>query len=123
MPSGRRCSYGCFDAGRTSPPTTRCAGTLRSLRGHPPGTGRGVRDPESVADHSYGMALLALVAPLPAGVDRDRLIRLALVHDLAEARVGDLTPGELPRAEKHAREAAAMRDLAALLPEPDGARL
>lgn len=76
----------------------------------------GVREPESVADHTFGLALLALVLPLPAGVDRDRLLRLAVVHDLAEARVGDLTPGELPPDEKHALERAAMTELAALLP-------
>src|SRR5439155_2342810 len=58
---------------------------------------------------------------LPPGVDRDRLLRLALVHDLAEAKVGDLTPGELPKAEKHALEAGAMRELAAL--PPNGAEL
>lgn len=81
----------------------------------------GVNDPESVADHSFGLALLAMVAPLPAGVDRDRLIRLALVHDLAEATVGDLLPGEITKREKHAREAAAIRELVANLP-PDRAR-
>jgi len=81
----------------------------------------GVREAESVADHTLGMALLALVVPLPPDVDRDHLIRLVLVHDLAEAKTGDLMPGELPKAEKHAREAAALDDLTAHL--PNGAEL
>jgi putative hydrolase of HD superfamily len=48
---------------------------------------------ESVADHSFRVALLAWLASAEtAGLDRDRAIRLALLHDLAETVVGDLTP-------------------------------
>ena len=83
----------------------------------------GVRDAESVADHSWGVALLALLLPLPVDVDRDRLVALAVIHDLAEARVGDLVPGAIDPAEKHRREAAAIAALAALLPADSADRL
>ena len=51
---------------------------------------RGVSNPESVADHSWGTALLALVFAADAGVDAGRAVNIALVHDLAEVRVGDV---------------------------------
>jgi putative hydrolase of HD superfamily len=46
---------------------------------------------ESVADHSYGVAMLAWLLA-PDELDRARVIELALIHDLAEASAGDATP-------------------------------
>lgn len=51
---------------------------------------RGVRDPESVADHSWGTAFLCLLYAADAGVDSSEAVTLALVHDLAEAVTGDV---------------------------------
>jgi putative hydrolase of HD superfamily len=51
---------------------------------------RGVPDPESVADHSWGTALLVALFADQAGVERSRALEIALVHDLAEARTGDI---------------------------------
>ena len=85
----------------------------------------GIERPESVADHTWGVALLALVAAEDRGrgagarppLDRARLLELALVHDLAEAVVGDLVPGEYAhKGEKVARERRAMEDLVDTLP-------
>jgi len=47
---------------------------------------------ESVADHSFRVAMIAFVLGRmeDAELDADRLLRLALVHDLPEARTGDL---------------------------------
>ena len=64
----------------------------------------GIEEPESVADHSYRAALLAMVVPL-TGVDAGRCMRMALVHDLAESIVGDITPScGISTDEKHGRE-------------------
>jgi putative hydrolase of HD superfamily len=47
--------------------------------------------PESVADHSYRATVIAFVlARMDGTVDADRTVRLALFHDLPEARTGDL---------------------------------
>lgn len=74
----------------------------------------GVREPESVADHSWGVALLALLAAArDPTLDAARLLRIAIAHDLAEAVVGDLVPGEY-RDAAHKREIEA-RGLADLL--------
>jgi len=50
---------------------------------------------ESVAEHTYGTAIIALILSrmekLPPK-DEYALLRLALLHDLHEARIGDLVP-------------------------------
>lgn len=46
---------------------------------------------ESVADHTFRVALLAWLAAGP-DLDRDRVLKLALLHDLAESVTGDLPP-------------------------------
>lgn len=54
---------------------------------------RGIHDPESSADHSWGVALLAwLLARDSDDLQHDRVMLLALVHDLPEALAGDATP-------------------------------
>ncbi|GAA0724591.1 putative hydrolase of HD superfamily [Halorubrum trapanicum] len=89
---------------------------------------RGVDDPESVAAHSWGVAYLVvtlgdrLAADLP-GVDLDRALRLAVVHDVAEAETGDAatradsTADTVDPETKEAAEREAMADLAGPLPE------
>lgn len=65
---------------------------LRALK-TTPRTGwveRKLPNPESISDHMYRMAVLGMFAP--EGIDKDRCVKIALVHDLAEAVVGDLTP-------------------------------
>ncbi|HKP76817.1 MAG TPA: HD domain-containing protein, partial [Longimicrobiaceae bacterium] len=78
---------------------------------------RGIGAPESVAEHSHRVALLALVLSPRADppLDVARCVAMALVHDLAEASVGDITPYDgIDAAEKRRREDEAMRELAAL---------
>jgi putative hydrolase of HD superfamily len=77
----------------------------------------GTKDPESVADHSYRTALMAMVYSDARGLDTARVLKMALIHDLAEARVGDITPGEIPQREKIKREAAAIQGILDGLPE------
>lgn len=56
----------------------------------------GVPAPESVADHAFAAALLAWrIARDVAGVDADRVVRMILLHDFHEARLGDIaTPAK-----------------------------
>jgi putative hydrolase of HD superfamily len=67
---------------------------------------------ESVADHSFAVALLALTiadAHYPE-LNREKVLRLALLHDLAEVYAGDVTPADgVTREEKHCSEAAALQ--------------
>jgi len=50
-----------------------------------------MRKIESVADHSFGLAILALLEARTRGYDLGHVLRLALVHDLEEAITGDFT--------------------------------
>ncbi len=70
----------------------------------------GVQDPESVAAHSWGMAVLALHFA-PKNLDLAKVLAMCIIHDLPEVRVGDLTPHDDVR-NKAELEASAMSELA-----------
>ena len=84
-----------------------------TLRGLPNGT-------ESVAAHSFGVAVTAMLlvdrlANRGVKVDVERVLRMALLHDWAETRVGDLprTASIYFGADNRKRaETAAFRDIA-----------
>jgi putative hydrolase of HD superfamily len=50
----------------------------------------GVRDPESVAEHSFRVGVLAYIIAALEGADPDRAAVLGLFHDLPETRIGDV---------------------------------
>nr|XP_056712484.1 5'-deoxynucleotidase HDDC2 [Euleptes europaea] len=65
----------------------------------------------------YRMAVMALVTE-DKTLNKDRCIRLALVHDMAECIVGDIAPADnITKEEKHRREEDAMKHLTQLLSE------
>jgi len=77
----------------------------------------GVAQPESVAAHAWGVSWLVLVL-CPDGVDRGRALAIAVAHDIAEVRCGDITPHDgVSAEEKQAKEEAAMEGLASGLPQ------
>nr|XP_043624124.1 5'-deoxynucleotidase HDDC2-like [Erigeron canadensis] len=77
---------------------------------------RDVAGPESIADHMYRMGLMALIASDTPGVNRDKCIKMAIVHDIAEAIVGDITPSDgVPKAEKSRLEKEALEHMCKLL--------
>jgi len=87
---------------------------------------RGVAGAESVADHTFRVCLLALVLSRDADppLDRERCLAMALVHDLAESLVGDITPFDgISVAEKHGREREAMAHLCGMLGDDEVLRL
>jgi len=53
---------------------------------------RGVREPESIADHSFRLAIMAWIFGQGKKLDILRAIKMALVHDLCEVFAGDATP-------------------------------
>src|ERR1035437_6817797 len=59
--------------------------------------GKGISDSESVADHSLSVAALSMILAPKLDVDRDKLIKMALIHDIGESIIGDVqwyTPGK-----------------------------
>lgn len=76
---------------------------------------------ESIADHMYRMAVMSLLLPTIADEAKVRCMKLALVHDLAESVVGDLTEFDgVPKTDKRRRETEAMLYLTSLLPADVG---
>lgn len=76
---------------------------------------RDVQNPESIADHMYRMAILAMTV---AGTqyDNNKLVKMAIVHDLAEAIVGDITPVDgVSDEDKYERESAAIKKIQTML--------
>lgn len=82
---------------------------------------RGIADPESVAEHSWQVAFLVWVLGAEVeDLDVPRALELALIHDLAELRTGDLPQlgaAYFPDGAKRTAEGRALQDLLAPLPE------
>lgn len=78
---------------------------------------RNVDSPESVAAHTWGTAALCLLYADQEDVDRQKAVTMALIHDLGEARTGDIaTRAEdgrqtIPTSEKETAERSAVTDL------------
>ena len=74
---------------------------------------------ESVAEHSFGMALLCLFLAdsyFPEA-DASKVVRIALLHDLGEAYAGDFTPHDtVSKEEKHRLEQQAVERILTKLP-------
>ena len=93
-------------------------GVLKNL----PRTGwrfRGIKDAESIADHCYRVSLLSMIladvlAEQGVPLDVEKVMRLALLHEVAEARIGDLPFPSLeyiPEEVKEAGEQAAVESM------------
>lgn len=82
---------------------------------------RGVAAPESIAEHTYHVVFLVwALAPSVPGLDAAHAVEIALVHDLAELRTGDLpmvASRYFPTGAKQAAERAALAEILAPLPE------
>jgi putative hydrolase of HD superfamily len=76
-----------------------------------------IERPESVADHSYGTAIMAMVLSDLQKLDTHKIIKMALLHDLAETITGDFMPEEISKEIKNTSEKDAMKEILTKLPE------
>ena len=60
-----------------------------------------ISHPESVADHSYSMAMMGMIISDLENYDFEKIIKMVLLHDLAESRIGDYTPGQIDLKKKN----------------------
>jgi 5'-deoxynucleotidase YfbR-like HD superfamily hydrolase len=81
---------------------------------------------ESVGDHTWRLAYMLSTFfdtfKIPDGFDYERAIKMCLIHDLAEIKIGDIShekvfTGEITKAEKHNREFKAMKQITKNLPK------
>ncbi|KAL6711005.1 hypothetical protein ACN47E_006880 [Coniothyrium glycines] len=71
----------------------------------------GINDCESISDHMYRMSILTMMAPssISSKLDILKCCRMALIHDMAESLVGDITPVDpVSKTEKNRRETETM---------------
>jgi len=71
----------------------------------------GIDRGESISDHMYRMSLITMFAPesLATKLNIPHCTKMALVHDMAEALVGDITPVDgVAKHEKNRRESTTM---------------
>lgn len=76
-----------------------------------------IEKPESIAAHSYGVALLAWVLSKGKEMDSEKIIKMALVHDLGEALAGDLTPHDKEYKRESLIVAEKLEEIVSPLPE------
>ncbi|KAF8308313.1 hypothetical protein DL93DRAFT_2220135 [Clavulina sp. PMI_390] len=70
-----------------------------------------IPDAESISDHMYRMSILALTTD-DMKLDVSKCVMMAVVHDLAEAIVGDIAPSDnVPKEEKQRLEKEAMQTI------------
>lgn len=75
-----------------------------------------LKNPESVAAHSYSMALMAMIFSEIQKLDTSKIVKMSLLHDLAESVVGDFTPEEISKEKKLVLENDAMNKILSKLP-------
>lgn len=68
-----------------------------------------VENAESVADHTYSMCAMSMLLSDILGFDTLKVMRMVILHDLAESIVGDYMPGDITAKQKIAKEKEAMK--------------
>ncbi len=76
-----------------------------------------LENPESVSDHTYSMTMMALIFSEIKKLDALKVLKMSLIHDLAESHTGDLTPTEISKDEKIKLEKKTMEKILQNLPE------
>ena len=72
----------------------------------------GIPNCESVADHSFRCIFLAMMLGNDLDLNSEKLLKMAVVHDIAECVVGDITPYDgISKDEKKEKELMALKEL------------
>jgi len=77
----------------------------------------GLQNPESVADHSYMTAIMAMILSDLNKLDTKKILKMSLLHDLAESITGDLMPEEISKKDKTELENQTISDIFVKLPK------
>ena len=54
-----------------------------------------INNPESVADHTFSMAIMGMVLSDIEQCNSEKILKMILLHDLAESIIGDFTPEQI----------------------------
>ena len=75
-----------------------------------------ITSPESVADHSYSMCMMSMILAEIINLDSGHIMKMVIIHDLAESLVGDHMPDGISSEEKQLVEDKAMKKIISKLP-------
>ena len=75
-----------------------------------------LKDSESVAEHSYMMTVMSMVLSDLKNMKTEKILRMSLIHDWAESKIGDFMPGEITPERKTELEEHAMAEILEMLP-------
>lgn len=77
----------------------------------------GMDKPESVADHSFMMTVMSMVISDLTNQNSEKIMKMSLLHDLAESKIGDYVPGQIDEKEKEKLENNAFMEIIDKLPD------
>ena len=75
-----------------------------------------ISNPESVADHSYSVCAISMALSDMLGLNTERVMKMAILHDLPESIIGDFMPGEVTKKKKRAEENNAIETILQSIP-------
>ena len=75
-----------------------------------------LKHPESVSDHTYSMAIMGMIISDLESYDSEKFLKMILLHDLAESKIGDYTPDEIDVDDKERIENNAFFEITEKLP-------
>ncbi len=73
--------------------------------------------PESVADHTFSMAMIGMIFSDLEDYNTEKILKIILLHDLAESVIGDITPQQILKEQKIELENNAMKEILSNLPD------
>jgi putative hydrolase of HD superfamily len=76
-----------------------------------------LKHPESVADHSYSMSIMGMVISDLENYNSEKILKMILLHDLAESKIGDYTPNQISKENKIKIENKAYDEIINSLPD------
>lgn len=80
----------------------------------------GIRDPESVADHSYRTAVIGYILANLEKADTNRVMKMCLFHDIVECRINDVPRSAKGYVDTKNAEAKVIKDQTSPLPADIG---
>ncbi len=80
----------------------------------------GIKDPETVAEHTYRTAIIGYVLAKMEKTDVDKVVKMCLFHDMPECRINDVPRSAIKYLNKDPIEKEVVKDQAAMLPQEIG---
>ena len=77
----------------------------------------GLDNSESVAEHSYMMSVMSMVLADMKSLNSEKVIKMSILHDWAESKIGDFMPDEIGHDKKSELENYAMTEILESLPQ------